>query len=122
MRLLIRSTQWLSKPFPRSKIHSNSFLIPNKKAPQNAKYSALRGCLLPAAGVEPAQSRMFIELVWNRAKIRSKTIGSGTSLTTKKEPHRTLLPQGSYREKREVMLRLSALMLFQNNVGQVPCR
>ena len=25
------------KPFPRSKIHSNRILIPNKKAPQNAK-------------------------------------------------------------------------------------
>ena len=33
---------------------ANSSLIPNKKAPQNAKYSVLRGILLPAAGVEPA--------------------------------------------------------------------
>ena len=28
-----------------------------KKAPQNAKYSVLRGIPLPAAGVEPAQGR-----------------------------------------------------------------
>ena len=32
-------------------------IVPIEKAPQNAKYSALRGILLPAAGVEPAQCR-----------------------------------------------------------------
>ena len=56
---LIRSRRPTFTPFPRSKIHSNSFLIPNKKAPQNAKYSVLRGCVLPAAGVEPAQNKLI---------------------------------------------------------------
>ena len=57
------------KPFQRSKIHSNSFLIPNKKAPQNAKYSALRGILLPAAGVEPAQGRRVYVRIWGLCQI-----------------------------------------------------
>ena len=51
-------------PSARSKIRSNSFLIPNKKAPQNAKYSALRGYLLPAAGVEPARERLIYVRIW----------------------------------------------------------
>ena len=48
--------------------------MPIEKAPQNAKYSVLRGVLLPAAGVEPAQWRLFIELVWNRVKFRVKKV------------------------------------------------
>ena len=41
------------KPSARSKIHSNSFLIPNKKAPQNAKYSVLRGIYCRQWGSNP---------------------------------------------------------------------
>ena len=39
-------------------------IVPIEKAPQNAKYSVLRGILLPAAGVEPAQSRRVYVRIW----------------------------------------------------------
>jgi len=49
----IRSHRPTYTPFPRSKIRSNSFLIPNKKAPQNAKYSVLRGIYCRQRGSNP---------------------------------------------------------------------
>ena len=43
MRSPTRSTQWRSRPSQRSKIRSNISYHSNQKAPQNAKYSVLRG-------------------------------------------------------------------------------
>ena len=55
---------------------------------------------------------MFIELVWNRAKFRVKKwkwhfLDNNHSI--KKEPHRALPPQGSYREKRSRVLTFFSL-------------
>ena len=43
MRSPTRSTQWRSRPSQRSKIRSSISYHSNQKAPQNAKYSVLRG-------------------------------------------------------------------------------
>ena len=49
-------------------------IAPIEKAPQNAKYSVLRGVIMPAAGVEPAQNISIIMHFAVRANFRAKPI------------------------------------------------
>ena len=103
---LIRSRRPTYSPFPRSKIHSNSFLIPNKK-PRKTPNTAFYGVLYcRQRGSNPHKGGLYTYVYVDCVKIHSKTQKRGRHLPT------------SYREKR--MLAENVLLPIRSCCR--PCR